>query len=106
MSFMKPEIYRGSAHVVETSEGIEIVPVDVAGEGASLADLAQYCDGKPIESETRAGVLARLSASGYLDCTPWGLYDDVGEAKQALADMYGDDEDEDEDEDDDAPAPV
>ena len=37
---------------------------------------------------------AGLSAPGYLDCTPWSVFETEEEAEQYLAEMFGDDEEE------------
>ena len=44
------------------------------------------------EVEELEGFGARLSASGYLDCTDWCVLDTEEEAEQYLIDTYGDDE--------------
>jgi hypothetical protein len=47
----------------------------------------------PIQSITaRYAFGARLSAPGYMDCTEWSLYDSEEEAREGLADVYGDDQ--------------
>ena len=96
MGFMEPEIYHGAYYSVETDCGTEIIPEDVAGRVNHNSDLQDYCEGKilePLEYVTRnGGWLGRLSAPGYLDCTPWGVYDTEQEAIDSLQEMYGDDE--------------
>jgi hypothetical protein len=58
-------------------------------------DLADEDEAEQIEQIKGYG--ARLSASGYLDCTEWGVYQTRAEAKAALDEMYGDDDEADED---------
>ncbi len=47
----------------------------------------------PIVLELKHGWLARLSASGYMDCTEWCAYETEEEAKAALVEMYGTNDD-------------
>lgn len=58
----------------------------------------QCCLGGSIEEQIMESGLdleedkyyARLSASGYLDCTDWsGPYDSVEQAAEALLELYG-----------------
>lgn len=46
--------------------------------------------------EFREGWGARLSAPGYMDCTPWTIYDSEAEAEAGLTDTYGEEEEEEE----------
>ena len=87
MSFMKPEIFRDKFQVIrDTSEGDIYTPLDFAD---SPEDAANEWD-VPIENiETIEGYGARLSASGYMDCTEWAVFDTREEAAQYLLDMYG-----------------
>ena len=39
-------------------------------------------------TEQVAGFGSRLSASGYLDCTEWCVYDTAGEAEEDLREVY------------------
>jgi len=45
-----------------------------------------------VEVEEEVGYGARLSASGYLDCTEWAVFDSQEEAAEYLMEMYGDNE--------------
>ena len=47
-----------------------------------------------------AGYGVRLSAPGYLDCTPWDVYDDKEDAEAALSEYVAEYEDDEDDEDD------
>lgn len=106
-SHMKPVYEFGGAWIVETICGTEVIPDDLVGrldpedfigldedehDELILSTFGDYLEGKPIPGETpehRLGVLYRLSASGYLDCTPWGIAETIKEAKQHLEEMYG-----------------
>lgn len=57
-------------------------------------DLADEDDAEKVAQIDGYG--ARLSASGYLDCTEWGVYESRAAARAALDEMYGDDEADDE----------
>ena len=95
-SFMKPEICHGDYFRLVTSDGAEIVPADMLGHRSTYRaeDLAPYVEGKaddPTEIvEMKTGWFARMSASGYLDCTPWGEYPSEAAARQYLIETYGD----------------
>jgi hypothetical protein len=96
---MQKQIYKGSAYVVETSHGNEVIPVDVAGDEPNNEDmhetLAQYCEGEVYSYSVESGYLARMSAPGYLDCTSWELFSTADEASAYLDETYSDDEGED-----------
>ena len=50
-----------------------------------VRELGDYVEGRRIESiEVCRGYFARLSASGYLDCTDWCCYSTMREARAAL----------------------
>ena len=53
-----------------------------------------YCEGQVQSWELIQGYGARLSAPGYLDCTPWSVFETEEEAERYLEEMYGDDEEE------------
>ena len=99
MAFMRPDIYLGSAYLVETSIGTEIVPSDVARVPKNAATpvpyLRDYLEGYPLPNVPPSltfGHFARLSAPGFMDCTEWsGPYDSAADAEAALSEMYGDD---------------
>ena len=85
---MEPEITEKQTwYVVEGNCGTDFVPADVC----AVADIADYVESSTIESvETMEGYGARLSASGYLDCTDWSVFDSIKEAAQYLIDTYYD----------------
>ena len=98
MAFMEPAIIHGAYWEVSANNGeTHYVPTDVTDDPS---DLAQYVDGeidtdddgKPI-AERKIGYLARLSASGYMDCTEWTAHDTEDEARHYLAETFGDDDD-------------
>ena len=102
MAHMQPEIYYGDAYDCDTDHGREIVPLELVGimdDDATPAEqwarVSDYLEGKPMDADTPpelvTGWLARMQAPGYLDCTPWAIYDTEAEAREALSDMYGDD---------------
>lgn len=102
MAFMQPQVYRGMYFEVETTHGTEIVPRDDGSPSSALSvDVAMLRDrleGEPLDPRAHCDVLegwlARLSAPGYLDCTPWGAYATEQEARDSLDFLYGTDEEE------------
>jgi len=102
MSFMQPVIEFGKWYEIDTMNGTSFVPFDVIGEinqsflgnppsSYARKRVADYvdCDVKDINTiEIREGFGARLSASGYLDCTEWTVFDSEKEAKEYLVEMY------------------
>lgn len=99
MSFMEPEILRTRYYVVSANHGeTHFLPVDIEPNAQTNAELQNYVEGKvddPDDApEVKDGILARLSAPGYMDCTGWTPYDTIDEAREGLREMYGDDDDE------------
>ena len=103
MSFMKKQVTgRDSWYVVDGPWGTEFVPADIVGkvslrrQGREIpAGLADYCENREAYTiERRKGYGARLSAPGYLDCTPWAIFDTEREALDYLEEEYPDDEQE------------
>lgn len=108
--FMKPDVRIGSVFIVDTNVGTEVVPMSVAGRlefhkpnqtytrGRTFEHLVAwvypYCEGKQIESVTlKKNVwFGRLSAPGYLDCTPWTWATTQRELRSQLHQLYGDSE--------------
>ncbi len=98
MSFMQRQV---TARVpwwrVETTHGTEFLPVDLIGKDPADSDAFQpYCEGMVQTWELTQGYGARLSAPGYLDCTPWSVFKTEEEAERYLEEMYGDDEEQEE----------
>ena len=116
MAFMEPEIYKGTAYLVDGPMGIDFVPRDLVGDlglkiGETVSDLnpgrldrlfaalRDYCENHEAYTIGRqSGWLARLSAQGYLDSTPWTLYSTRKAAETALCDELGEEDDDEEDE--------
>jgi hypothetical protein len=82
---MEPEIIECEYFEVETTQGTEFVPCDVAEED----NLSDYVDGEILHVEQHKGYLARLGMPGYMDCTEWCGFETEKEAKEYLIDMYG-----------------
>jgi len=86
--FMRPEITEQHAWVeLDTSDGLFYVPF-VHG----WTNLQYYKDcvtGEVYSTQViRKKHGARLSASGYLDCTDWTIHDTVKEAMEYLVETY------------------
>lgn len=95
--FMKPQIEHGSWHICDTNNGLCVVPADLCA--GNLVDVLLYCDATVVyEVETKEGYGARLSAPGYMDCTDWTFFLELGEAGTYLLDLVEDDEEDEEDE--------
>lgn len=96
MAFMKPDIQRGAYYEIDTTAGTEIVPASVCPRAETAGDLRPYLEGHPTDSdekvELKEGWLARLSASGYIDCTDWSAHKTEQDAVEYLKTMYGYDE--------------
>jgi len=87
MAFMKPEIYKGGYLVIDGPMGTEYLPHEIAdidnktleawnnqeGNEHNLPGCIRgYVENHSAYSiEREAGILSRLSASGYMDSTPW-----------------------------------
>lgn len=96
MAFMKPDVQYGSFYDVETTFGREIVPVEVCPGAETVGDLGDYLEGRPYGVLCEApivseGWLGRLSAPGYMDCTPWSVY---ASEEEALEDLLDEEEEE------------
>jgi hypothetical protein len=86
---MKPEIYEGDFYVVETSHGTWYVPDDCVGNMIDdVMEFESYVEGIPQSYEKIHGFGARLSASGYMDCTEWCVLDTEEEAVSYLCELY------------------
>jgi len=76
--FMEPEIYEGSYVQIESdANGCTMIPSDAFNS----ADV----DDDEIVTGMH-GILIRLSASGYMDCTEWEPMDDWNDVITRLAD--------------------
>lgn len=98
MSFMSVETFHGKMMQFEGRNGIDIVPLDVAG--ITRDALVKESKGFPIEESVISGIFARMSAPGYMDCTDWsGPYDTEDAAREDMRAMYGDDDESDDETD-------
>jgi hypothetical protein len=119
MPFMEPEIVFGDWYMVDGPMGTEYVPTDVepgvppdphkfvAVSGPGYAgyeypdgsfpmpgDLEDYFENTEYWTlEVVSGWGVRLSAPGYLDATPWSVFDTEKEAVEYLEATYNEDED-------------
>ncbi len=92
MPFMEKQIIESGYVECETSEGTEIVPLDLVGGDPSIDSLADFVSGEISEFTVHEkGFLSRLSAPGYMDCTEWSAHETEKEAEESLAEMYDDD---------------
>ena len=98
---------------VETTQGTEFVsiadtslfvrdsetvthPMSEEERDTTIEKIRPYVNGKPQSWENIRGYGARLSASGYLDCTEWTVFDTAEEAETYLDENYPDDEEDEE----------
>lgn len=104
--FMMPQIVQDKWAIVDTCEGIYCISITECGEpsawqgstvdfGICLANVASYyadyipCSVDDVtEISQRTGYGARLSASGYMDCTEWTVFDTEMEAIEFLIETY------------------
>lgn len=78
MPHLEPQaVYMKMLHV-ETSEGTELVPSDMVHPTPTALELEPFVQGSvrvfasgDPDVKRHEGWYARLSAPGYLDCTPW-----------------------------------
>jgi hypothetical protein len=100
MGFLEPQVVFCRWLAVETRHGTEFIPADVVGlpielgatldcesEGwVSLCEaLRPYCEAEPEGVRLLEGFGARFSAPGYLDCSPWTVFETEEEALDYLA---------------------
>lgn len=84
MPFMAPEIAEMEMFHVERNGETTLIPSDVF-------DFSDVCPlpGESVEIERNYGWYARLSASGYMDCTEWsGPFETEAEALSELCSEY------------------
>jgi hypothetical protein len=101
MPFMEPQIEHGNWIVVDGPEGSEAIPADLVGNDleeyhgplAPLPEsLTMFCENRKAWDIKRIeGWGARLSAPGYLDCTPWTVFSSEKEAQDYLDEQAEDD---------------
>ena len=83
-SLLQPEITsQDSWFTVETDDGDEVIPAGVFGHTGTARAF-----GVPFDAVRWSWAYgARLSASGYLDCTEWALFDTEREAVEYLLEL-------------------
>ena len=93
-NFMVPEFYEGPWAEVDGSYGSCHFPDD-GDSDATWVDA--WCgvfgapdDAQPEITRHKHGVLCRLSAPGYMDCTEWAAFETREAAEEFLAETYGD----------------
>lgn len=83
MAFMTPQYETGKFLAITNEEGeVTYVPEDLG------MDPADCIEGDVAEVEVVEGVGVRLSASGYMDCTDWVVFDDMMVAREYLVESY------------------
>jgi hypothetical protein len=88
MSFMNPVVQKGEWWKVETNNGTDFIPLDIA---PTVKDLKPFLGGQKILSKEKImGYGARLSASGYMDCTEWCVFDSEKAAWSYLLENHAD----------------
>jgi hypothetical protein len=100
MSFMQHQVYYTRWIEIDGPCGIDAVPFDVVftHQGAKtfdvkFEDIKDYTENREAWSITiRDGYGARLSAPGYMDCTPWSVFNTEDEAIAYLNEYYPEDE--------------
>ena len=81
-SFMEPQITNETSWwLIESNYGDSTFPDDDRLDSQQMPDGKWYAD-------KITGYGARLSASGYLDCTDWCVFDTEQEAIDYLAETY------------------
>jgi len=117
MTFMQRQITGNENWLrVETTQGTEFIriadtslfvrnsdcpsqPLTDDEREATIDNIRDYVEDTPKSWENIKGYGARLSAPGYLDCTPFVVFDTQEEAEQYLTDEYPEDGEPEDDED-------
>lgn len=96
MSFMKPVISYDRWVEADTSHGIFFIQQGLVGKTTS-PDKSALLDYLPVSTVEDIyditlidGYGARLSATGYMDCTEWTVFPTAVDAATYLRDFYGD----------------
>jgi hypothetical protein len=101
MPFLEPEIVFGKWIEVDGNQGTEFIDADLVGEIESYqgpaipvpAELSDYCENRTVtEIKVIEGWGARFSASGYMDCTPWCVFETEKEAQAYIDEQTEEDE--------------
>lgn len=87
MAHLKPQYVSDAPFQVETNAGTEIVPSFLVKDETHISD---YLQGTHIVAiETLAlGIVWRLSAAGYMDCTEWNYSSDLASARKECEALY------------------
>jgi hypothetical protein len=86
---MVPEYIEDTPFEVETNCGTFVVLSELVGDDPELGDFKDYVEGEPEEfTRLDPGIVYRLSAPGYLDCTDWNYAETMEEAKEQIESMY------------------
>jgi hypothetical protein len=102
MSFMQKQIEYSRWIEIDGPNGTDAVPFDVVFNSQnkknlhpSFDDVSDYTENREAYSITVVdGYGARLSAPGYMDCTPWSVFKTEQEAIDYLEENYPEDEEE------------
>ena len=94
---MEKQIIESRWIEIDGPMGTEFVPFDVVFRSQnektlnpSFSDVRDYCENDEAYSvSVRDGFGARLSTPGYLDCTPWAVFDTKDAAKEFLVWLKG-----------------
>jgi len=103
MSFMDPQIDEGEWVEVDGPMGTDYIPADLVDVAAVkrwaasespwapaklLKLLGDYTENREVyRVEVYHGYGVRLSAAGYMDCTPWEVYRDRADAEARYAEL-------------------
>jgi len=100
MAFLEPQLEYGDWIEVDGPAGTEVIPADLVGEieeyhGDLVAlpePISMYCENRKAWSIRRLTNRwgCRLSAPGYLDATPWSVFETQAEAEEYLAEQTED----------------
>jgi hypothetical protein len=97
MSFMQLQIHKGDGWIIRTDNGDMPIPdwdapdVDALrqkiGEKVCIGDFCGYLESVDY---IKRGWWARMSAPGYLDCSPWEFDTSERRIRRTMRDLYGD----------------
>lgn len=87
---MKKQIQYDRFFKIETSHGTEWIPQDVIGKQSTLtaSEARPYIEGEFISAVLVDGYGARYTMPGYLDCTPWTVFETEAKALDFLKHYY------------------
>ena len=75
---------------IETTQGTEWIPQDLIGKQSTLTaiEAQPYIEGEFVYASLVDGYGARYTMPGYLDCTPWSVFETEAEAHEYLKHYY------------------